>query len=164
MDRKFIFLCIAFLAMLLVMFFFFFFKKTIVYVDSKKVYNEFNMTIELKNEYNKLVSVHKRYLDSLMLDYEVTQRENKNTILLEIKKDNYISTKDEFIKVEEQLNNKLTNQSWNQINQYMMDYGEKYGYDFIMGAFGNGNIMYANESKNVTDDVIEFINRKYQGN
>jgi outer membrane protein len=46
----------------------------------------------------------------------------------------------------------------------MQDYGKKHGYDFIYGAQGSGNLMYANGQKNITDEVLKYINERYQGN
>jgi hypothetical protein len=41
-----------------------------------------------------------------------------------------------------------------EINTYIKQYGKEKGYDFILGATDNGNIVYAAEGKDITDDVL----------
>lgn len=49
------------------------------------------------------------------------------------------------------------------INQYIFEYGEKEGLFIILGANGDGNIMYAKESIDITDEVLSYINERYEG-
>jgi outer membrane protein len=54
-------------------------------------------------------------------------------------------------------------QIWNQLNSYVQEYGQEHGYDYILGATGDGGIMYASEAKNLNEEVISYINDKYNG-
>ena len=56
-----------------------------------------------------------------------------------------------------------TSQIWTQINTYVKEYGQQNDYSYILGANGSGSIMYGLESQNITDVVIEFVNKKYEG-
>jgi outer membrane protein len=49
---------------------------------------------------------------------------------------------------------------WDNINASILKYGKKNDVDFILGAQGNGNIMYASDKKDITQDVIDFMKSK----
>jgi outer membrane protein len=48
---------------------------------------------------------------------------------------------------------------WEKINQKVNEYGKEQGYDYIFGAKGDGSIMYASDEKDITKEVIAYINR-----
>jgi Skp family chaperone for outer membrane proteins len=50
------------------------------------------------------------------------------------------------------------------MNQYVKDFGSKYGYTYIFGADGSGFLMYSLEANNITKEVKEYINSRYKGN
>ncbi len=60
-------------------------------------------------------------------------------------------------------NQKMTQTVVNDINDYIKEYGKQNGYPIIFGAGGNGNIMYAKESTNLTSKVLEGLNNRYRG-
>lgn len=49
---------------------------------------------------------------------------------------------------------------WEKINEKINDYGKEKGYDYIFGAKGDGSIMYASEAKDITKEVIAYINHE----
>jgi len=46
------------------------------------------------------------------------------------------------------------------VNAYLLRYGKKHRYKVILIA-ANGNIAYADERIDLTDDVVESLNREY---
>ena len=50
-----------------------------------------------------------------------------------------------------------------QLNSYVKEFAEEYGYDYIMGATGGGNLWYIKPAKNITEDVLIYVNLKYEG-
>src|SRR5690606_273075 len=52
---------------------------------------------------------------------------------------------------------------WNRLNPYIMDFGKARGYDFIYGANGTGNVLYAEQSQDLTRELIEYVNHRYHG-
>jgi outer membrane protein len=59
------------------------------------------------------------------------------------------------------LSEQYTNDIWKFINENVKKYGNQEGYDYIFGASGNGSLMYAKDSHNITEDIISFVNEKY---
>ena len=58
---------------------------------------------------------------------------------------------------------KATQTVINDINDYVKAYGKKQGHQIIFGASGSGNIMYANEASDLTQDVLEGLNAEFEG-
>ncbi len=141
-----------------------------VWVDIKKIYAEFNMKKELETKFKQVESQRKNILDSLEMDLNLLARElntskvsNEDVKAFEIKKQNYLYKKEQFIRDNEQTQQTYNEQILTQLNQYVKDYCKIKDYDFVFGADGNGSLMYSKESKEITDEVVLYINEKYQG-
>lgn len=50
----------------------------------------------------------------------------------------------------------------NQITTYFKEYSKAKGIDFILGYGSNSNVMYANDSLDITDDVLNALNANYR--
>ena len=40
-------------------------------------------------------------------------------------------------------------------------YGKEKGYTFILGANSGGSVLYGKESKEITKELTEYLNKKY---
>lgn len=47
---------------------------------------------------------------------------------------------------------------WEEINTKIETFGNAKGYKYILGANGNGSIMYANDGDDITQELIEYLN------
>lgn len=61
------------------------------------------------------------------------------------------------------INSEYSLKIWDKLNSFISTYGNENGYDVIFGASGEGNIMYATDNLNITDEVIAYCNLKYSG-
>lgn len=50
-----------------------------------------------------------------------------------------------------------------EVNAFLKEYGEKRNYQIIFGATDMGNIVYAREAIDLTEEVLVAINKRYQG-
>ncbi len=146
-------------------------SRPLPYVVSEKLFMDFEMTKELRANLELTVNQRKAILDSLglnlkMLAEEVSrsskQNENQRLYLNHLQ-EQYLQKKQEFEEDNQALTNKYDEQIWTRINLYAKAFGEKEGYDYIYGANGNGSILYAKESLDVTDRVLKYINSEYKG-
>lgn len=139
----------------------------VVYYDSEEVFKNFEMTKELKLEYEKVYNHRKQIIDSLELDLRLLSNNvSKGTIgreILEYKGSEYETRKQMFEEDNAGLSAKYDQQIWSRITQYSKEFGEKYGYSCILGANGNGVLMYGDEKNNITDQFIKYINEHYRG-
>ena len=140
-----------------------------VYVDMGRIYGEFTLTTQLESEYEVVFKARKRIIDSLIEDLkmkaeQVQSQKEKNVEQLTLyarQEQAAMFKKQEFEKDNDLLKAQMTDKIWKRLNQYISDYGDKNKYTFIFGANGQGNIMYANKMRNITDDVIKYVNARY---
>ena len=89
---------------------------------------------------------------------------SKNVIEIrdfELKREEFIMRKQKFEQDQEQLTADYNNQIVSQINQYVKEFGKENAYDVIIGSNGDGTVMYGKEEMDITDEVLNFINQKY---
>ena len=141
------------------------------YIKTAEVFAKFNGKKELEARLDKEERTMKTIVDSLTLDLKFLQKKieqgdkNSKTIEAFQKKQMLLRQKErEFKDAFQYTSQKYTDEIWKQINQYIVEFGEQNKYDFIYGASGNGNLMYGSDAYNITDQVLEYINRKYEGN
>ena len=61
----------------------------------------------------------------------------------------------------QQENQRLTKAVLEEINAYLKQYGKAHGYTYILGATESGNIVYAAEGTDISDDVLKGLNAQY---
>jgi outer membrane protein len=142
------------------------------FIDINKIFSEFTLKKELEMQLTKVKDARKTVIDSLELELKLLskqiqteqQKNSKNIVLFEIKKEEYLQKKQQFDSDLDAISKQYDNQIITQMNQYVKDYGNKHGYTYIFGADGSGFLMYSKEQKDITEDVKKYINNRYKGN
>jgi outer membrane protein len=134
----------------------------IAYIKLNEVYQKFTMREEMENKYKAIEASRKNLIDSIEFKATSAQASGDLEKYKQIL-DEYIKKRQELEQANKILSRQYEEQVWNQINSYCQEYGKKKEYDFVFGAEGSGNIMYANAQKDVTKEVIEYINEMYHG-
>ena len=148
----------------------------LVYVDINKLIDGFHGSKVAKEDFDKKVSVMKANVDSLMTGWQnelktyEKERSSMSPKELQLKQE-LLSNKQSQINnyqqgVQKQISEedkKITQTVLNDINSFVKEYGESNGYKIIFGASGSGNIMYADESTDLTQDVLKKLNEEYDG-
>ncbi len=137
------------------------------FIDNNRLFLEFAGTKELIKKAEGNMSDLHRHLDTLnarlvILDSLVTK--NKQTDLVrELSETRYVRDSLHYIYKEQtnQYMSEIQEQSWNLLNQYIIDFGEEKRYKYIFGANGSGTMMYGVDSKDITDKLLEYVNNKY---
>lgn len=141
------------------------------YVNITEVFNQFDFKKQMEKKYLTVKQSRDRILDSLKFNLQaISNRLNtpgyKNDTLVtyfNFKKDEFYQKSNIFESDNLNYSKQLDAEVLSQLNQYMKDYGKEYNYDFIFGTDGNGSIMYAVDSRDVTKEVVAYINLKYKG-
>jgi len=141
------------------------------FIIIQDVYNGFDMKKEMEQKYNATRLGRDKILDSLDLELKVLAGKiesegQKNISTIErfnVKRQEFIHQKQTFEEDNAALTKQYDQQILTQLNQYLKDFGEKNHFTYIFGNDGNGSLVYAADAKNVTTEVIEYINRKYKG-
>jgi outer membrane protein len=141
------------------------------YVNIQQVFNGFDLKKEYEKKFTQSKNSRERILDSLESELrflgkkiETENAKNKEDINnFSLKRERYVEKK----RLLEEDNAKQTKQYDNEIilqmNQYVKDYGKENKYTFIYGSDGNGSIMYAPDSKDITKEITDYINARYKG-
>jgi outer membrane protein len=146
----------------------------LVYVDVNKLITGYEKTKVAKAEFDKKANVMRANVDSLVGNWqkELKNYEKERATLspkeLKLKqellgnKQQQINGYQEAIqkKIQEE-DKKVTQTVINDINDYIKEYGKDHSYKIIFGASGGGNIMYADESTDLTEEILKGLNAEY---
>ena len=146
-------------------------ENKIAYVDLTAVFQGFEMKEEIQTKLEADLRTKQSVLDSLMFQLQTLnnqlkseKRPNETDVLkFEELRKQYISQKETFTLYSEEQTKKYDDQVLSQLTQYIKDYGLKNKYEILLGATGNGTILYGAKQKDITKEVIEYINLSYQG-
>ncbi|HXA01110.1 MAG TPA: OmpH family outer membrane protein [Cytophagaceae bacterium] len=134
------------------------------YIITSKIFKEFKGTKELEKKFVALQDKQKYILDSLGLEIQTLEKFSRsNSGILFKKKQTYDQLSAQFSQSNQEQYKQYSEGIWKQINQYLNDYGKENHLSYIYGADGTGSLMYADSTLNVTEHVIAFINKKYEG-
>lgn len=130
------------------------------FMDNVRVFEEFEMKkdydqrmeVELRSEVNQLDSLERKINTMISLQDTIE--------LFRVRKEYYV-LEQQYQQKFESLATRYTNEVNDRLNGYIKKYSEKNGYDFILGSGGQGNVMYVKENKEVTEKLIEFINKEF---
>lgn len=146
----------------------------LVYVDVNELITGYSKTKVAKAEFDKKANLMKANVDSLVANWqnELKNYEKERTSLSpkELKlKQELLTNKQQQIngyqeaiqkKIQEE-DKKVTQTVINDINDYIKEYGKKHNYKMIFGASGGGNIMYADDSTDLTEEILKGLNTEY---
>lgn len=133
----------------------------IVFVDNVKLFDGFNMTKELKKRGEQEFNSRKKVLDSL---YAALQQEGASEIQKEAITRELIAKKQEFEAFNQQFATEESAKIWSRINGYTSDFSKEKNYDFILGSENKRSVLFAKETVDITNELIIYVNKKYEGN
>lgn len=149
---------------------------SIGYVYNDLLFSEYNGVKDSRDEYQRTVNGWQAQLDSLESEIQKTinvyrsefeqlsekERQLKSQIIKE-KQEQFYALQKSIEEKKQAHDTKVSNAILKQIDSYIQDYGKGSDYDFIIGVTDAGNLLYANEQKNLTETVINGLNEKYEG-
>jgi outer membrane protein len=146
----------------------------VVVVDSQKVLEDYQGFIEAKDSYELKVKNLTQDFNEKRKIFESQSMEFKTGLgkLSEIQKANkqkdLAKMQQELMKLGTTIENqssteeaKLLQAVYNKINAFITRFGEQHNYDVILGANGQGNVMYVEGQIDITEDVIRLLNKEY---
>jgi len=140
-------------------------KDKIVYVDNIELFSGFHMKTELEKKYKQVEGSRKSILDSIYTEIKIKagMENTSGDDALNLLKKEFLMKKELFDKENAETMESYNAQIWNQLNEYTKQYGKEKRYEFILGANGQGVLMYAEDTKNVTKELLQFANTKFNG-
>lgn len=147
------------------------------YVDTTKLIQEYKEMKDVEADFTTKSDSVKRQLDSIARTFQQevqayqaemnsmsqTQRQEKEQELMQ---------KQQRIQQQQQMQgNQLREQSdavidsiVDKVKDYVAEYGEENGYTYIFGSNESANIMYAKDGKDLTQEILDNLNEKYNQN
>jgi len=146
-------------------------KNNIGFIENNKLYSEFDFTQELEGKLQLFSDSRTRELDSLKTMFELeTKRFEKMEEIPSVDYSKYTDLRNTLVFKEKSyeedlysLKNEYQSSIWERLNEHIKDYAILNNYDFILGATGTGNLMFAKDSTNVTNKLITYSNLKFNG-
>ncbi len=148
----------------------------LVYVDVNKLLDGYKRTKIVRAEFEDKAKTLNANVDSLMTDWQneiknyEKERSKMNKKELELKqqllsnKQQQINNYQQAIQKQIQEEDKKSTQTViNDINDYIKQYGKENKQNIIFGASGSGNIMYADDATDLTQDVLNGLNEEFEG-
>lgn len=148
-----------------------------VYVDVNKLLDGYKRTEVERAKFEEKAKGLQANVDTLMAEWQndlklyEKERSTMSKKELELKqellgnKQQQINSYQQAIQKQiQEEDQKATQTVINDINDYVKEFGKQHNYKIIFGASGSGNIMYANDASDLTQEVLEGLNKEYQGN
>ncbi|MBC8756052.1 hypothetical protein H2O64_15345 [Kordia sp. YSTF-M3] len=135
-------------------------QKKYGYVDNIVLFNQFNMAKDLHSMGLPQLNAQKKKVDSL---YQLLQTQKDPKLIKEFQQRVYVQN-NHLQKMDTELKQQINSKAWERLNGYLEEFGEQQKVHLIFGIQGAGNIMYADEAFDLTQEAIEFANGKYEGN
>lgn len=134
----------------------------VVYVRLEEVYDKFNMKTELERQFKSVEIKRKNLIDSLefqakQVQINGTKEQYGDAVEL------YVQKRRELENANDELSKQFDEQIWKQLNSYCKEFGKENNFKYVLGTDGSGTIMYADENNDVTQKLIDFINKRYNG-
>lgn len=149
----------------------------IVYVNMDTIYSKFDMYKDLEDELDaKLKQSQAKFSakqDAYQKGVKDYQYKVQHGLLMPSEaqqmEKNLGAQQQELMQLQNNLQNNLQEQSavaQRKVLDYIMVYLKEvkkiHGYNYVLGTSFGGNVLYANEKLNITNSVIEGLNKKYR--
>jgi outer membrane protein len=140
------------------------------FINTQEVFKNFSYKKELEQKLKTIQTTRQNIMDSLQMELKVLAKQlqlkkgtTEELAVFQAKKESFFQKKNQFEQDNEKIVKEFDAQILKQLNQYVTDYGQQHGYKYIFGTDGSGNLMYADETESITNDVIAYINERYKG-
>lgn len=136
-------------------------REKTAYVNLSSLFSGFTYKAAADKEYETKLNARKGLLDSLEMAIIAAQNQNDTA---RVKKLGvlYYQKQDAYDLESENLSKEMTAKVWAQLTQYVMDYAGEKKLTWLFGSKGEGNLMYAADGKDVTKEVLEYVNKRYE--
>lgn len=150
-------------------------QNKIAFVDNTKLINEYQEKIDIEAKYKTKIESFDKRADSIGKAFQSevqafqTQAEKLAKSVAQEKYNALMQkrqTMGQQLQMEEQ---KLSQESQQEIDSlikkvrtFVKDYSKEKGYTFVLGSNDAGSVLYGEESKDITNDVLKAINDDYK--
>lgn len=135
-------------------------QRSIVYVDSVKLFEGFKMTKEMRRVGEKEFNERKILLDNL---YASLQGSSLSVLQKKELMQQFIQGKEELEQFNQTFASEQTQKIWSRIRSYTSEFSKDKNYQLIVGSDNKQMVLFADEKIDVTNDLLTYLNKKYEG-
>jgi outer membrane protein len=141
----------------------------ICYVRNQYVVENFEGMKDAQKLFDQKFKDQRNFLDSLQISYKTAQmnystsRDKTTEEQLKKIQSQLMQYNNYYKNITDEADKKMTEQVLNQINDYIKEYGDKKGYDMIVGTTSGGNLLYGTPKLDQSEELLKEINRSYKG-
>lgn len=128
----------------------------VTYINPSKMVEGYHGATGKKQAFMKQTKNWQANLDSLMAEMQALKG-----VQAAAKEQQFLQYRDAIQQKAQTEEARVSQEILTEINAYIKQYGKEKGYDFILGATDNGNIVYAAEGKDITEEVLAGLNKQY---
>ncbi len=137
--------------------------QTTVYVDTIKLFNGFNMTADIKRIEEAKIKAKVKVLEDLYKTFNaLSDKEKQLDVNKNLQQQIAYKSKD-LQELQDALVQNLNKNVWGRLNRHLKTYAEAKKLTLILGKTNTGNVMYAKDAIDITDAVLEYANKVYEG-
>jgi outer membrane protein len=118
------------------------------------------MTIEMKRNGQKEFTLRKSHIDSL---YSKVQSSAISNDEKKIVMQQFIQAKEELERFNQNFASEESDKIWSRIKSYSLEFAKENQYELIIGSENKTNILFADEDIDITNELLTYINKKYEG-
>lgn len=154
----------------------FFQSNDLVYVDSARLLNGYKGMTDARAVFQQKAVVWRANVDTLINEIQndikkfekesagMTAKERDlSRQLLQTKQQQLADYQKATSEKATQEDNQMTKQVLDEVNLFIKDYGKKKGLRIILAATDYGNIAYAKDGIDITEEILAGLNKKYEG-
>jgi outer membrane protein len=147
----------------------------IVYVDSDSLLEQYAYFKSKKADFEQMQNKTKSQLKSEgeKLQKEIEEYQKGASMMtaqqrqsteegLAMKQQGFLQKKDEMLGRLEEEQNKVNEQVYAKLGAYVKEFNKKRNYSFVLGYQKGGGILFANDSLNITKEIIAGLNKEYE--
>ena len=146
----------------------------IAFVDNTKLLNEYQEKKDIESRLKEQISKYEQKRDSISRAFQIeaqdfdSQARNLAQNVAQ-KRYNELMQKSQMLQQHlQQEEQKIQLESQTQmdslltkVKKFIKNYGKEKGYTFILGANEGGSVLYGNEQKDITDEMVKSLNEGY---
>lgn len=135
--------------------------KKIAVADAVQLFNQYDMKKEMEQKEKARLQIISTQVDSIGNKLRMAQAMKNDTSLKNLAQA-YSYLKARLQNEYNQSNEEINEQVWKRLNPVLEEYGKKKKYHLIIGANGMGTVLYNDDYYDVTKELIQYANKRYQ--
>lgn len=136
--------------------------RKVVVVDVIRLVNSFEMKIEMEQVEGNNLNKYKTEIDSLRADFKIQSDSKADHKILEQKYQAIQDKEKKFQEAYAKSNELITKSVWDKLNTLIDGFARENHYEIIIGANGMGSVLYMKNEKDITEDLIKYVNEVYR--